>query len=53
LNLENNISIRILVIEDPYSGSNLSQLEGYQGWNIDSSFQDIIKKKEKQKKRKK
>jgi hypothetical protein len=36
-----------------YSGSNLSELVGYKGWNIDSSFEDIIKKKDKQKKRQK
>jgi len=40
-------------IEDPYPSSNLIELIGYKGWNIDSSFEDIIKKKDKQKKRKK
>ncbi len=40
-------------IEDPYPGSNLSELNGYDGWKIDSSMEEIIKKKEKQKKRKK
>jgi hypothetical protein len=37
--------------QDPYPTSNLSELIGYKGWNIDSSFEDIIKKKDKQKKR--
>jgi len=41
-----------IAFDDPYPGSNLSELEGYKGWTIDSSIDDIIKKKEKQKKRK-
>ncbi|CAF1192920.1 unnamed protein product [Adineta steineri] len=40
-------------IENPYNDSNLLEMEGYEGWNIDSSIEDIIKKKEKQKNRKK
>lgn len=32
-------------IEDPYPSSNLSELIGYKGWNVDLSFEDIIKKK--------
>jgi hypothetical protein len=39
-------------IENPYPGSNLPDLNGYSGWNIDSSFDETLKKKEKQKKRK-
>jgi hypothetical protein len=39
--------------EEIYPGSNLNDLKGYEGWNIDSSFEQIIKKKEKQRKRKK
>jgi len=37
---------------NPYSNSNLNQLEGYDGWKINSSFDQILKKKEKTKKRK-
>ncbi|CAF0950758.1 unnamed protein product [Adineta ricciae] len=39
-------------LENPYPDSNLLELEGYKGWTIDSSIDKIIKKKEKQKKRK-
>ncbi|CAF2075942.1 unnamed protein product [Rotaria magnacalcarata] len=40
-------------IEDPYKNCNLSELNGYQGWIIDSSLENIIKKKLKQNKRRK
>ncbi|CAF3315834.1 unnamed protein product [Rotaria socialis] len=40
-------------IEDPYKNCNLSELNGYQGWTIDSSLENIIKKKLKQNKRRK
>lgn len=39
-------------IEEVYPNCNLSKLNGYKGWNIDLSVEDIIKKKYKQKKRK-
>ena len=39
--------------DNPYPGSNIVELDGYAGWQIDSSVDEIVKKKEKQKKRKK
>ena len=39
--------------KDIYFGSNLSKLNGYQGWNIQLSFEKILRTKEKQRKRKK
>ncbi|CAF1385023.1 unnamed protein product [Rotaria sordida] len=49
--INKKIKSNILNVENPYIGSNLSEFEGYQGWNIDSTLENIIKKKDKQKKR--
>jgi len=40
-------------LEDIYPGSNLFELTGYEGWKIDSSLEEILKKKRKTKKTKK
>lgn len=35
--------------ENPYLGSNLCELQGYDGWTIPMSFDQILKKKKKRK----
>jgi hypothetical protein len=46
VNIESkDFEIKFSIIEI-YPGSNLSQLKGYEGWNIDSSLEKILKKKE-------
>ena len=39
-------------VEEVFEGSNLSELEGYSGWKIETTLEEICRRKEKQRKKK-